>query len=227
MGFSLHGYLVFRPEALTLFDRMFPGSARFAHRVPVSGDGPTGWLLPRPFPSWITSWPEEDEALAQRAERIEEVVSTWRELPEALGIPAEGRARLHGENFDWLLGAVLSLAGGPGAIELLDHTFGGVISDEYASAWRDGRFVAAAGAPMRGGTYFIGERDVPKRETPVAWCAASLDPAFAGRFLYDGYFPRSHDDVTDHAPRPLPAVHLAWPRSWPATVRDVLNLSEP
>lgn len=224
MGFSLHGYLVFRPEAVTLFDRMFPGSARFAHRVPVSGDGPTGWLLPRPLGSWISSWPEEDAAHEQRMERLEDAARGWGGIREALGIPEGGLPQPSGDDLDWLLCALLSLAGGPGVVELFDHTFGGVLGDEFASAWRDGRFVAAAGEPQRGTAYHLGGRDVPQRETPVAWCAASLDPAFTGRFLYDGYFPRGHDRVTDQAPRPLPPVHLEWPEGWPEAVRGLLHL---
>jgi hypothetical protein len=225
MGFSLHGYLVFRLEAVALFDRMFPGSARFAHRVPVSGDGPEGWLLPRPMGSWITCWPLEDAAHEAQLERFEEAVSPWRSLREALGLPMEGLPRPHGDEMDWLLCALLSLAGGPGAVELFDETFGGVIGDEFASAWKDGRFVAAAASPMKGRAYAIGPREASKEETPVAWCAAHLDPAFTGRFLYDGYFPRGHDGVPAHAPPPLPPVHLQWPEGWPESVRDVLHLT--
>ncbi len=225
MGFNLHGYLVFRLEAVTLFDRMFPGAARFAHRVPHFGDGPEGWLLPRPLGSWITSWPEEDAALEARMERFEEALAPWRSLPQALGLPEGGLPSPKGDELDWLLCALLSLAGGPGVVELFDTTFGGVLGDEFASAWRDGRFVAAAAEPMQGKAYFIGSRDVPKRETPVAWCAAALDPAFTGRFLYDGYFPRGHDAVANHIQGPLPPVHVRWPEGWPEAVRDVLNLS--
>src|SRR5688500_11977948 len=114
MGFSLHGYLVFRLEAVALFDRMFPGSARFAHRVPVSGDGPEGWLLPRPMGSWSTSWPVEDAAHEAQLERLEEAVGPWRSLPQALGLPEGGLPSPRGDAMDWLLCALLSLARGPG-----------------------------------------------------------------------------------------------------------------
>lgn len=217
MGFSLHGYLVSQPEPVALYGRLFPAALRFTRRVPVEGAGPPGWLLPRPFGASLG-----DAADEARAEELESLFEAWAERPEVLGMPGEGIEHPFAVAADWGLCAWLSLADRRGVVDVLDETHAGLLIHEHATAWRAGRFVAAAGVGTRGETYAVGTR--PRGETPVAWCAAHLDEGFAGRFLYDGYFPRGLGRSLTERPERLPErVAVAWPAGWPEGLRAVLE----
>lgn len=217
MGFSLDGYLVFRPETVALFGRMFPAIVRCTRSIPVAGPGPKAWLLPRPFIIYC-----DEPAHLARVHDLEAQFDDCAELDALLGVPEAWSP--YTARCDWGVCAILSLVDPCGVLTVSDDTHAGLIAHEHATAWRAGRFVAAAGEERDERPYRFGARDHASRETPATWCAAHLDPAFTDLFFYDGYLPRSHDREVDELPRPMPEnVTVTLPDAWPAWLHDFMR----
>ena len=204
MGFNLQGLLTVDREALALYERLLPGGSAWA--VPATGEGlPDAWVLPEP-----THLADGlGNALSLPADWYDEGADAdWR---AAAGVPAEAAPRASLDLTDQRFASLFSLAAPAGVVYLGDTTFGGMLDTEYALVCVAGRLRAAAGIEhghlgdsdsatafvLRDGAYAPVE---PGSVSPIADCAAVLDPRFRGAFLFDGYLPRSAHPRTPEAP---------------------------
>ncbi|RAY11206.1 hypothetical protein DPM19_31085 [Actinomadura craniellae] len=228
MGFHLDGLFTIDGAVLTLYDRVVPGAARLAVRA--RGQGlPPGWVLPWPdMIQWLGDGTVQEVPVWFAAERADE----WRAACGAPGDPAFEDV-FHDDTVR--LASLLSLATPAGVVIVDDHTFGGVLDREFAAAFVRGRLVAASGIDHFGKRAYSLDRGrfeiVESRSVdPVASCAAVLDQAFSGAFLFDGYLPRSpygtlegrpaEPDAGAHHPLRVPnRLRDGWVRFFPVLAR--------
>ncbi|TDD83616.1 hypothetical protein E1293_14450 [Actinomadura darangshiensis] len=227
MGFNLQGLLTVDPEALALYERLLPGGSAWA--VPVTGEGlPDAWVLPEPthladgLGNALTLPPDWYDDGADAA---------WR---AAAGAPDASAPLPSLDLTDMRFASLFSLAAPAGVVYMGDTTFGGTLDTEYAAVCVDGRLRAASGIEhgkpgdedpgsafvLRDGSYATVP---PDSVSPIADCAAVLDPRYRGSFLFDGYLPRSlHPDTPQPPGEPYPkplildeAVLAEWSRYFP------------
>lgn len=214
MGFTLRGFLTTEPAALTLYESVLPARA---WAVRTEGAGlPPAWLLPTPYELGL-----EPENLA----------ADWfapdhgPEWARLAGIPDGPPPLWAFEQENLQLASLLSLAADAGVALIDDETFGGIIDHEYAAVFVAGRLRAAAGfgrdyaddSLIRGfslhGPAWHEVESGPL--TPIADCAAVIDPAFGGAFLFDGYLPRKLDsEDPDEAPALSLTIEPGLVRDW-------------
>lgn len=177
MGFALSGeLLVFTPRALAVYDALVPGAHRFRQDCAAAGL-PGGWLLP----GWH-SLADEDEPEQIGPVSVAALAAAGDLGPDAAFDDAE-RA----------LAALVS-RGGP-TVLLTDETHAGLLVQEHALAFRDGRALAGSGdwgMGRRGHWRWSRQEGLTDRAapSPIADAAARLLPAFQGARLFDGYLPR-------------------------------------
>ncbi|MBA9002106.1 MULTISPECIES: hypothetical protein [Thermomonospora] len=215
MGFDLYGVLTLDEGVLGLFERVIPGGSRYA--LPVGGSGwPDGWVLPVPW--------ELEYGTGGRPAMVPDALEpadedVWR---AAAGVPAGADPLDAFDEIDFALVSLLSLAAPVVLID--DSTFGGVLGHEHAVLGVNGRIEAAYGVDFLGGRAFVleagGYREAdPAEVAPAAQCAERLDDRLRGRFLFDGYLPRSpnREGPPSRAPwsGPTPEVDPAWRRHFP------------
>ncbi|TDC50340.1 hypothetical protein E1281_22090 [Actinomadura sp. KC345] len=221
MGFNLQGLLTVDVEALALYERLLPGGSAWA--VPVSGEGlPDAWVLPEPM--HLTDG--LGDAVALPGDWFDDAADAdWQ---AAAGVPGDTAPLSSLDLTDLRFASLFSLAAPAGVVYLGDTTFGGVLDTEYAAVCVAGRLRAASGIdhgkPGRedSGTAFV-LRDgaytaVPSDSvSPIADCAAVLDPRYRGAFLFDGYLPRS---IRPNASRPPREAHAEPPKMDDAVVAE-------
>ncbi|TDC84771.1 hypothetical protein [Actinomadura sp. 7K507] len=213
MGFNLQGLLTVDREALALYERLLPGGSAWV--VPVTGEGlPDAWVLPEP-----THLADGlGDALALPADWFdEEADADWQ---AAAGVPDRPAPLSSLDLTDLRFASLFSLAAPAGVVYLGNTTFGGVLDTEYAAVCVAGRLRAASGidhgepGDKDSGTAFV-LRDgayaaVPHGSvSPIADCAALLDPRYRGAFLFDGYLPRS---IRPDTPQPPGEAHPEPPK---------------
>ncbi|MFD0856862.1 hypothetical protein ACFQ07_31810, partial [Actinomadura adrarensis] len=135
---------------------------------------------------------------------------------KAAGVPGEDAPLSSLDMTDLRFASLFSLAAPAGVVYLGDTTFGGVLDTEYAVVCVNGRLRAASGIDhgnpreegsgtaftLRDGAY----GQVPLDSvSPIADCAAVLDPRYRESFLFDGYLPRSiHPNTPEPPGEPCP-----------------------
>lgn len=185
MGFELDGYLVFDPAALSVYSSVVKTS--FCPAYPAREEGiPSGWVV-----SSIADVLDESETDTAWIERLDH--EGWARLTKT---PLEHFE--HGDFYleDVALAALMSVAASGPVVYVTDSTHGGVFIHERAMAFHRGTFQALASQEMNCDGYaYLADGSRPDLQSPIADVTGTIDPRFLGKFLFDGYLPRSTGDV--------------------------------